>query len=236
MTTIPPRGSTSTVASATPKRRPRSRTRLLVLATVAVLAVVAPASAADRYDDIAPTSPHAPAIGELADAGITLGCEPGRFCPAELVQRDQMASFLSRAASRASFETNVAELSEATGFDGVPASVEVQATGAPGGTGTVTLTGVVSLWTEGDVDSCPCEVEAFVFRASDEMQGPSSWTQLPGSATGSGRTVASLPVHWTVPIPSGTTETYRIAVFLNDGEPTGLVAEGSLTAITTALP
>ena len=216
--------------------RRRSRTRLLVLATIAAVVVVAPAAASDRYDDIAASSPHAAAIGELADAGITLGCEPGRFCPREPLPREQMASFLSRAASRASSETNVAELSAATGYDGVPASVEVRATGVPGGTGAVTLTGVVSLTTEGNVSSCPCEVEAFVFRASDDAQGPSSWTQLPGDRSGSGRTVTSVPVQWTVPIPSGSTETYRIAVFLNDGRPTGVQAQGSLTAITTALP
>lgn len=221
--------------TAAPSRR-RSRTRLLVLATIAAVAVVAPASAADRYDDVALNSPHAEAIGELTDAGITLGCEPGRFCPRELLPREQMASFLSRSAPRASFETNVAELSDATGFDGVPASVEVRATGAPGGTGTVTLTGVVSLTAEGSVVSCPCEVEAFVFRASDEAQGPSSWTQLPGEPTGSGRAVASVPVQWTVPIDSASTETFRIAVFLNDGAPADLTAQGSLTAITTALP
>ncbi|NOX23524.1 MAG: S-layer homology domain-containing protein, partial [Actinobacteria bacterium] len=39
-------------------------------------------------------------IDKLATAGVTLGCNPpdnDRFCPSDLVQRDQMASFLTRA-------------------------------------------------------------------------------------------------------------------------------------------
>ncbi|MGH8874113.1 MAG: VanW family protein [Acidimicrobiia bacterium] len=47
-------------------------------------------------------SPHHQDIERLASAGITKGCNPpdnDRFCPSEPVQRDQMASFLSRALS-----------------------------------------------------------------------------------------------------------------------------------------
>ena len=36
-------------------------------------------------------------INTLAEAGITLGCAPQRFCPARAVRRDEMASFLARA-------------------------------------------------------------------------------------------------------------------------------------------
>lgn len=215
---------------------PFTRTRLLLLVTLAAVAVVAPASASDRYDDLTPGSVHAEPIGELADAGITLGCAPGRFCPGDEVQRDQMASFLSRSVSRATSASNVAVLDEDSGFDGVPVSVPVRATGAEGGSGWVTLTGVVSLIAEGDVSSCPCEVEAFVYRDSDDAQGPSTWTQLPGETTGSGRAVTSLPVHWTVQIPSGSEETFHVAVFLNDGAPEDLTAEGTLSAVTTPLP
>ena len=43
-------------------------------------------------------SPYEPQIDAVAAAGITLGCEPGRFCPEAIVTREQMASFLTRAA------------------------------------------------------------------------------------------------------------------------------------------
>jgi glucose/arabinose dehydrogenase len=44
-------------------------------------------------------SPHEADINRLAAAGITLGCGPSAFCPAQLVTREQMASFLARALS-----------------------------------------------------------------------------------------------------------------------------------------
>ncbi len=40
---------------------------------------------------------HEPSIDAVAAAGITLGCGPGLFCPADHVTRAQMASFLARA-------------------------------------------------------------------------------------------------------------------------------------------
>ncbi|MCH8036973.1 MAG: hypothetical protein IIC53_07590 [Proteobacteria bacterium] len=40
---------------------------------------------------------HEPNINAVADAGITLGCGTGIYCPADLVPRDQMPSFLARA-------------------------------------------------------------------------------------------------------------------------------------------
>ncbi|HSK92621.1 MAG TPA: S-layer homology domain-containing protein, partial [Candidatus Angelobacter sp.] len=40
---------------------------------------------------------HESNINRLAQAGITSGCGPSRFCPSGLVTREQMASFLVRA-------------------------------------------------------------------------------------------------------------------------------------------
>ena len=40
---------------------------------------------------------HQDAINRVADAGITLGCGPGTYCPNDPVTRAEMASFLSRA-------------------------------------------------------------------------------------------------------------------------------------------
>jgi len=57
---------------------------------------------------------HAGDINSLAAAGITLGCDTNRFCPSDPVQRDQMASFLTRA-----FELAPAS---SAGFVDVPAN------------------------------------------------------------------------------------------------------------------
>ena len=45
---------------------------------------------------------HAGAINAIAAAGITLGCDADRYCPADSVRRDEMASFLARAFSLSS--------------------------------------------------------------------------------------------------------------------------------------
>jgi hypothetical protein len=56
-----------------------------------------PPGPVDGFVDVHPASTHAAAIGAVHEAGITLGCGDGAYCPAERVRRDQMASFLQRA-------------------------------------------------------------------------------------------------------------------------------------------
>ena len=57
-----------------------------------------PASGIDAFIDEA-ASPFQAEINSLAAAGITTGCAVDRFCPANAVLRDQMATFLARAES-----------------------------------------------------------------------------------------------------------------------------------------
>ncbi|MDF1597152.1 MAG: S-layer homology domain-containing protein [Acidimicrobiia bacterium] len=54
-----------------------------------------PLSSFDHFADD-DNSGHEGAINALADAGITMGCRAGLFCPDNEVTRGQMASFLSR--------------------------------------------------------------------------------------------------------------------------------------------
>lgn len=49
------------------------------------------------FGDVLGSSVHALAINALADAGITLGCGGGLYCPDLPVRRAEMASFLGRA-------------------------------------------------------------------------------------------------------------------------------------------
>ena len=55
-----------------------------------------PAQSSGPFSDVAGNI-HASSINAIADAGITLGCDVGRYCPADPVRRDEMASFLARA-------------------------------------------------------------------------------------------------------------------------------------------
>jgi hypothetical protein len=76
----------------------RSRT-VAVLTAGALLASTAGAAATPEFDDVDhDRSPHGEAISELAEAGILLGKEDGRFDPAGQLTRAQFASVIARAA------------------------------------------------------------------------------------------------------------------------------------------
>lgn len=204
----------------------RQHTVLLVSA-LAILALAVPAAADHAFTDVPSTSAHHDAIDDLAGSGITLGCDADRYCAGDAVNRGQMAAFLARGLPRVTADHSTTTLS---GGSGVPVTVTVDATGGTGGIGYVVLQGSVTVFAEG-AGSCPCEVEAFVFRASDEDQGPSSWSILSGEAGASGTTSVALPVTWAATMASGTTEEYRVAVFV-DGAPATARAEATLTATT----
>jgi hypothetical protein len=55
-----------------------------------------PAAADDWFTDD-DTSTHEANINRIAEAGVTLGCDSGVYCPDDPVERAQMASFLARA-------------------------------------------------------------------------------------------------------------------------------------------
>ncbi|CAN5250972.1 hypothetical protein BH18ACT5_BH18ACT5_07920 [soil metagenome] len=53
---------------------------------------------------------HAESINALAAAGITTGCTPTAFCPAGLVSREEMATFLARALKLAPVTANFTDV------------------------------------------------------------------------------------------------------------------------------
>ncbi|MGH2444570.1 MAG: D-alanyl-D-alanine carboxypeptidase family protein, partial [Candidatus Limnocylindria bacterium] len=76
---------------------PRERVTREQMAAFLVRMFDLPASTVDKFrDDDA--SQHEAAINALAAAGITGGCRAGAFCPHASVTREQMASFIARAA------------------------------------------------------------------------------------------------------------------------------------------
>jgi hypothetical protein len=66
------------------------------MATFLRRALDLPVSTTDHFIDD-DGSVHEPAINAIADAGLTAGCGPDRFCPTLDVSRGQMATFLVRA-------------------------------------------------------------------------------------------------------------------------------------------
>jgi hypothetical protein len=69
------------------------------MAAFLVRALDLPTGPTNRFTDD-DTSEFEPDIEALANAGVTLGCNPpvdDRYCPTEVVTRGQMAAFLHRA-------------------------------------------------------------------------------------------------------------------------------------------
>ena len=82
---------------------PRWLQAALIAAVAAAVALPAGAFAAQtlgvgQFDDVHDDDTHAEAIGWLADAGVTAGCTPDEYCPADSVTRAQMATFMRRLA------------------------------------------------------------------------------------------------------------------------------------------
>ncbi|MPZ51183.1 MAG: hypothetical protein GEU79_00360 [Acidimicrobiia bacterium] len=82
---------------------PKRRQRLTTLAVVLAVMVAVPLAviATDRFVDVPEENVHHDDITWLADAEVTLGCNPpdnDRYCPGDPVLRQQMASFMRRLA------------------------------------------------------------------------------------------------------------------------------------------
>ncbi len=84
-------------ASSSARKRARRPGRAIIAIGI-VLAVAVPAVvfASDRFPDVPSSNVHHDNINAIANAGISLGCTGGNYCPADTVRRDQMASFLAR--------------------------------------------------------------------------------------------------------------------------------------------
>ena len=75
------------------------------MATFIVRALELPPSGTDHFSD---DDGHAleAEINAFAESGITYGCAEGRFCPEQIIPREQMAAFLARALALTPSEVN----------------------------------------------------------------------------------------------------------------------------------
>jgi hypothetical protein len=81
----------------------RRRHLYALVGLVAALALIIPTAtwAADKFTDVPDSNIFHDDITWLADAGVTLGCNPptnDKFCPGSTVTREQMAAFMRRLA------------------------------------------------------------------------------------------------------------------------------------------
>lgn len=75
----------------------RDQMASFVARTLTEVGAALPAAAGLDFDDVEPTSPHATAISRLTQAGIVEGKSGDRYAPGEWVDRNEMATFLTRA-------------------------------------------------------------------------------------------------------------------------------------------
>lgn len=227
--------TTTATAAATSEHAPtRSRTvskprrKTMLLAVVAILVIAVPAAAQTAFRDVGSEYVHADGVQKMRQAGITAGCGDGRdYCPNDGVTRGAMASFLSRSGAQGYGATNATTFAGGSGnVNGVPVTLDVAGAGESGRQ-QVVLSGSVTVAAEGEVAGCPCEVEAYIYRARGEVVGPRSFATLDSTST------ISIPVDWATRIDAGRTEQYRVAVFIDGTEQTsGLRADGTLNAVT----
>ena len=95
----------------------RRQLRLLIAVAATTALLIAPATvwAIDRFTDVPDSNVFHDDISWLADAGVTLGCNPpsnDRFCPDSNVTRAQMAAFMRRLA-----ENQVVDAATLDGLD-----------------------------------------------------------------------------------------------------------------------
>ncbi len=79
----------------------RSKVMRVVVAVGVLMVAPVAAYAIDRFTDVPTSNVFHDDIGWLADAGVTLGCNPpdnDQFCPSDNVTREQMAAFMRRLA------------------------------------------------------------------------------------------------------------------------------------------
>jgi hypothetical protein len=131
---------------------PLRRRRRRVLGGLVVLALAIPgvALANHTFGDVPTSSTFHANVTNIYRAGITTGCDPGLYCPADPVRRDQMAAFLNRGLGRASH----GDASGVQFVDGYVTAAQVDLTTPGAGFVLVTAQGMAYPASAG----CPCKI------------------------------------------------------------------------------
>lgn len=113
--------------------RPTRSFRMLLMGIVGLALIAGPALvlASHQFSDVPDTQPFHAQIGAIKDAGITSGCGPTTYCPADSVRRDAMAAFMHRGFGRVAQTSTLTRSSTSTAGDIASITIDV-----PGVSGT----------------------------------------------------------------------------------------------------
>lgn len=104
-----------------PSHHNRKRLQTVVgLLLAGALLVPAAAIAGHRFTDVPDSNVFHDDITAIADAGVTLGCNPpanDEYCPSEFVTREQMAAFLNRLGALSDDKSPVVNADKVDGWD-----------------------------------------------------------------------------------------------------------------------
>ena len=200
-----------------PSHPGRPRRRIPLVLAVVILLVAAPALvlAAHDFSDVPDSNPFHASISKVADAGITLGCGGGKFCPKAYVTREQMAEFMTRGLGYSAAGTGAIPMSEtATTYI---ATVEIPAGTSTGGTVYVAVSGDVSVL---DLEAfCPCATVIGLANVDTGEIAPESLF-IVTSETVDGGAANTGTVNWVFEVPSGVTGTFGLYADMFTNTPT----------------
>lgn len=181
-----------------------------------VAAVAAPAALANHlFSDVPTSSAHHNDISAIAGAGITAGCAPGLYCPADPVRRDQMGTFLRRGLGRTGASGTTANLVLTSSYQNL-ASDSITAGGATGGSGFVIVLAHFSVYANAGSLAENNRIEFQVVQNGTGFTSNESWTTL-YSNTLTGAPSSTVAKMWVFAQPTGTTESYSLQARLGFG-------------------
>lgn len=194
------------------RRRRRVPRRRIALALGLLLAAVpAIAVAVHDFTDVPTASTFHTNIHNIAQAGITAGCNPPtqtKYCPTDSVRRDQMAAFLNRGLGRS---TGTWDSGTIGGGNAIVLSDTIRTPGA----GFIVASGQL---TAASATGCPCELNMYLNLAEDDE---------PGSILVSNTSQIGTPVSasntWRFRVPAAGTYTIEVRGYGHVMDVTGAV-------------
>lgn len=100
-----------------PRAQVSRRAMAAIALAVTLVAFPLGVAAIHQYPDVPDSNPFHADIDAITDAGVTLGCGGGNYCPKSNVTREQMAAFLNRLGALGVGKTPVVNADKVDGLD-----------------------------------------------------------------------------------------------------------------------